>query len=127
MMKQGAERSQVYRHQNTTGDFICFLDSDDYVAVNFIQVLFDTVLNDGSDVCACNFWKDTHGNIFPCETNFKDSKFEVDVDSAIDVAKRVNPGCTNKTSRLDILRFNSIYKPGGLVEVTRWKTRAISS
>jgi len=97
--------------KNASGDFICFIDSDDYISENFTQVLLDTILQDDSDVCACNFWQDINGNISPYETNYKDNKFEVDKNNSIDVAKRVNPGCTNKLFKLDLLRNNNIYQP----------------
>lgn len=34
-----------------TGDYIYFLDSDDYIADNCIEMLFNAIVSDGSDMC----------------------------------------------------------------------------
>ena len=37
-----------------TGEYIYFLDSDDYIAENCIEMLFNTIISDGSDMCIGN-------------------------------------------------------------------------
>ena len=36
-----------------TGEFIGFVDSDDYIARNMYQLLYDRLISDGSDIAAC--------------------------------------------------------------------------
>lgn len=40
-----------------TGKYISFIDSDDYVSEDFIQILYDTMVTEGSDVAECNVVK----------------------------------------------------------------------
>lgn len=44
-----------------TGEFICFVDSDDYIAPNMYQLMKDRMTVDGSDIAACGVemvWED---------------------------------------------------------------------
>lgn len=51
-----------------TGEYVAFVDSDDYVDVNMYQVLYDEALNNQADAVFCgfkweiqkNYWKDSH-------------------------------------------------------------------
>ena len=43
--------------KNTKGDFIAFLDSDDFITRNYLSKLYDTALKTNSDVVICNFYK----------------------------------------------------------------------
>lgn len=46
-----------------TGDYIYFLDSDDYIADNCIEMLFNAIVSDGSDMCIGNLMSvDESGN-----------------------------------------------------------------
>lgn len=38
----------------STGEYIALVDSDDWVAPNYIQVLFDLIKNNGADISICN-------------------------------------------------------------------------
>lgn len=38
-----------------TGEYLAFVDSDDYIAANMYEVLLERMLNDGSDMAVCNF------------------------------------------------------------------------
>lgn len=38
-----------------TGEYLAFVDSDDYIAANMYAVLLERMLNDGSDMAVCNF------------------------------------------------------------------------
>lgn len=38
-----------------SGEYICFVDADDYIAPNMIQVMYDRMINDDSDLVLCDF------------------------------------------------------------------------
>lgn len=38
------------------GEFVCFIDSDDFIAENFLELLLKRMKEDNSDICACNFY-----------------------------------------------------------------------
>lgn len=39
---------------NAKGDFISFIDADDYIAVDFVQTMLQKLLYDHSDICVCS-------------------------------------------------------------------------
>lgn len=47
-----------------TGDYVGFVDSDDYVHVDMYQQLYNTIMEHNSDICICShFTVDVEGNI----------------------------------------------------------------
>ncbi len=38
-----------------TGEYICFVDSDDYVAKDYIKKLYDALYNNGADMAVCGY------------------------------------------------------------------------
>lgn len=61
-----------------TGEYVSFIDSDDYISLDFIKVLYDTVVLENSDIVECSvveFYEDGHFdrytddlNVSSCET-----------------------------------------------------------
>ncbi|MCR5253492.1 MAG: glycosyltransferase [Treponema sp.] len=48
---------------NASGEYIAFIDSDDFVKKNFIQILYERLIIDKSDISVCNFERiDESGN-----------------------------------------------------------------
>lgn len=46
------------------GAFISFIDSDDYIENDMIEILYNRIISDKSDICVCNFkMTDDNGNI----------------------------------------------------------------
>lgn len=43
------------------GDYICFIDSDDYIDRKYIETLYSTLKMQGADVCYCGHTKDIDG------------------------------------------------------------------
>ena len=68
-----------------TGDYICFVDSDDYLDINYVEVLLNRVIKDKTLVAQCCIKEvDDDGNILN-EYGYKDKKFisgrELNIDS----------------------------------------------
>ena len=49
-----------------TGDFICFVDSDDLVSPDYVQHLYDHLMCDGADIAVCGFSQFTRTGSQPC-------------------------------------------------------------
>ena len=47
--------------KNAKGDYICFIDSDDYIDRKYIETLYSTLKMQGADVCYCGHTKDIDG------------------------------------------------------------------
>lgn len=43
--------------ENAKGEFICFVDSDDAIDRQYVEVLYDNILNTNSDIAICSFKK----------------------------------------------------------------------
>lgn len=47
-----------------TGEYIAFVDSDDYIAPTFIEVLYKAIVRTGSDIALCRYVETTLDSIF---------------------------------------------------------------
>ncbi len=47
---------------NAKGEFICFVDSDDYVSENYLGYLYNSIVENGSDIACCNYRNITDEN-----------------------------------------------------------------
>ena len=45
-----------------TGNYICFIDSDDYIAREYIETIYSDLKKSSADVCYCGHTKDISGN-----------------------------------------------------------------
>lgn len=67
------------------GDYICFIDADDYLAGFYVESMLSKILADGSNVCVCSTqFEDESGKVLPKETNTflcKDSKSPISVNA----------------------------------------------
>lgn len=55
------------------GKYITFLDSDDYIHENMISLLYDRIIQDGSDIALCNAqYVDEYGNFIENKLRFID-------------------------------------------------------
>ena len=49
-----------------TGNYIAFVDSDDYIHENMYENMLKLLVNNGADVCICNYeYVDEYNNLFP--------------------------------------------------------------
>ena len=54
---------------NSTGEFVCFVDSDDYVDPNFVLCLYESIIKNNSNIAICGIKKATlDGNVFEIDT-----------------------------------------------------------
>lgn len=49
--------------RKTTGDYVAFVDSDDYVTVNYIEKLYSVASENGADIATCRFESFSEENI----------------------------------------------------------------
>lgn len=70
----GMARNTGLEHIN--GDYVTFLDSDDFLDKDFIEALVEAIKNTGTDVCKSGFKRvDINGNLFH-EIKYEDEIFE---------------------------------------------------
>lgn len=54
---QGVATARNVGLKNVTGDYIVFIDSDDYIKPNYLERLYNESCNSNSDVVICNFYR----------------------------------------------------------------------
>ncbi len=52
---KGTSCARNYGIEMAKGDFICFIDSDDYVEKDYIQILYDLITRYDTDIAVCGF------------------------------------------------------------------------
>ncbi len=51
----GLSSARNYGLKYASGEYILFVDSDDYVEKNMIELMYEKMLSDSSDICVCEF------------------------------------------------------------------------
>lgn len=59
----GLSDARNYGMKYILGSYICFIDSDDYVEKNYVEVLLKNLKENDSDISICNFYYDFNGSL----------------------------------------------------------------
>jgi len=87
--------------ENATGEYICFVDSDDYVNEFYVEKLLKNAIETNSDICACSFkYFDEDNNVWSRE--HKINKIFNKVDAIKDIFTGVQ--------ETEIMVWNKLYK-----------------
>lgn len=107
----GGARNTAIKHAK--GNYICFVDSDDYVSQRYVELLYQAITKDNSDIAICNFWQDLDGVISPYGGNYINNHTPIknNKSNVLETAMKFNPGCTNKFYKLELLIENDIFLP----------------
>ena len=88
------------------GKYVCFVDSDDYVKKDFVEKLYEGLINNSADVCACNYLEVS-------ETDVNYRKF-VNKNCVVQVSDNVDNLVLTFNEKLEVstphCRWNKIYK-----------------
>lgn len=106
------------------GEYIAFVDSDDYVSTNFIEVLLDTCYKNGADISCCNFYRVSNGRDTTAQKHMSSKNF-TNVEAIRDIFL-ANSLCEimtwNKLYRTSLFKDNDIKFPVGKVHEDNFTT-----
>jgi glycosyltransferase involved in cell wall biosynthesis len=96
-----------------SADYICFVDSDDYVSDNFVERLHQSMINEGTDIAVCGFqgFNDDKEQVLL-------AKYDDDIivvgeskDNVFDCARQIRGASWLKMYRRALLCQNNIWQP----------------
>lgn len=91
--------------KEATGEYIAFVDSDDYLNEHFCEYMYKKASTDNCDLVICNFFED-RGNLY--EIKFKDFE-DTSLKDNPSLINNINLGPCNKLYSLELLKNNNIY------------------
>ena len=71
---KGTYYSRVEGYEVSTGEYIMYVDSDDCIEKNMVEVLYSNILKYGCDIVHCQNKKEIDNNIFDGEKIFDDTR-----------------------------------------------------
>ena len=67
----GLSSARNYGIEKSSGEYICFVDSDDYINYKMIEILMDSIYKNNSDISVCNFM-----DVYDYSNNQKNAEFD---------------------------------------------------
>jgi len=86
---------------NANGEYIVFIDSDDYISPNFIEIMLTESIKNQSDIVACSYYKTSEHGSSPVTKNIEIIKL-TNTEAVIDVL--------SPKSICEVMTWNKIYK-----------------
>lgn len=59
----GVSSARKDGYELASSEYICFLDSDDFLADDFVKIMIEKMLETDSDVCSCSHFQYDNGNV----------------------------------------------------------------
>ena len=121
----GLSSARNYGIEKSTGDFIAFIDSDDYINLNMIELMVNKMVLENSDVCICDIIDESEDgtiNSILKGVNFNDITIENVLLSL--------PSACNKIFKKDILNIefpkDKYYEDLGTIQIILSNCSSIS-
>jgi glycosyltransferase involved in cell wall biosynthesis len=118
-LNQGVSAARNAGLHIATGNYIGFVDADDYVAKDMFQKLYETAITSNTDIVASNFNVEQEGvwsqskSCFPTENVFDKEYIQNEICSFIIQKDDLNSCCT-KIFKRNLIELNSILFPVGV-------------
>lgn len=119
----GAARDLALDSGKVKGEYVLFLDPDDYPEINFLEKMIHTADKTKADITICGFdrFDDETGKVYCVEMTKNKSNYITDVTES-DTIAYVNPAVWNKLYRYSVIensRFTEIKRAEDLIYLIR--------
>lgn len=120
----GMTRNNAMRH--ASGDYIAFLDSDDYIEPDYVALVKEKIIGDNLDVVILdNYYEDPNGKLIRMETLSQYAGLDKDALIAVQMTGKMPWGGWRKVIKADIIRSNQIeYSKDAVGEEALFSFRA---
>ena len=121
---QGLSEARNTGIKNATGDYICFVDSDDYIHKDFVKLLFEDIVKNNSDISVCDFWY-VNENGDKWTKREKKASIYTNIEAIKDILigrKETEVMTWNKLYKLSLFKDNKIFFPKGKLHEDKFTT-----
>lgn len=114
-LNQGLSAARNTGMDNAKGQYICFVDSDDFVHPDYVKLLLESMVDNDSDISVCDFFYiDEEDNTW--KRKEKENKIYNNIEALKDIfCKEQNTEVMtwNKLYKIELFKDNNIYFPVG--------------
>ncbi|MDY0278109.1 MAG: glycosyltransferase family 2 protein [Acholeplasma sp.] len=108
-LNAGAGAARNHGISKTTGDYIVFLDSDDYVDKDYLSKVYNTITLDNSDVIFISVIRETsYGKVIEIQDITRHSKRTKEQLMRMQMTGKIPWGCVRKVVRADLIKSNNL-------------------
>ena len=96
---EGIGKTRNLGIEKSNGEYLSFIDSDDYVSLDFCEKMYNKAIIDNCDIVICDYFKDEDNKIYPVTfPTFKTSSLKDNPD----IINNVNLGPCNKIYKKEL-------------------------
>lgn len=97
---EGIGKTRNLGIEKATGEYLAFVDSDDYLAKEFCEKMYNKAIKDHCDLVICDYFEDNHSLVGIKFTSFADTNLE----ETPDLLNNINLGPCNKLYKKDLFQ-----------------------
>jgi len=106
---EGLWKARIDGFKNATGEYIGFLDSDDYVKLDFVEKLYNKAKKENADICVCGYERidDITGKVY-CKEMCRSEEKVIDIQKEKGELLEINTAPWNKIYKKEL--FKNVYE-----------------
>ncbi len=88
--------------KEATGEYICFIDSDDFVDSHYIEYMLTNILENDADICACDFYYINENGDTWSKNIIKSNQIFTNIEAICDIL--------SEEQTTEVMTWNKLYK-----------------